>query len=141
MGTSEVGLPPTTNSPLIPPLLPLPPRVIDLLRLSKPPNPLCCFPFRGCGSITFQEALLQRPAYHLLLLHTRTQPLIQRRRREWRQRSVHIRLFLSPLPLQRMRSQQLRLRSCSQVNKPCLYLVQMCRQGYVLFQRILQRLL
>ena len=115
--------PPATNSPFIPPLLPLLPQIVQLLGLAIPAHPLHRLPLRrraAVGTLALQEALLEREAHHLLLLHALAEALIQRRRRERAQRAVHVALLLPPLPLERVRREQLALCCGALVREPRL---------------------
>lgn len=106
MRLSELS--PSPNPPLIPPLLPLLPQIIQYFRLPIPLHPLRGLPL--CDDLVpLQEALLHRLTYLRLLLQALAQLLVERRGGKGRNRVVHVGLLLAPLALEGVRGEELGL--------------------------------
>lgn len=102
-------LSPSPNPPLIPPLFPLLPQIIQHLRLPIPLHPLRRLLFRD-NIITLQKALLHGLTHLRLLLESLTQLLVERSGGKGRNGVVLVGLLLAPLALEGVRGQELGLR-------------------------------
>ena len=140
--SSEHALPalsPSSYAALIPPLLALPPGVVDLLCVAVPSHPLGGLALGGGAPITLEEALLQGAADHFLLGDALAELLIEGGWRERGQGAVHLGLLLAPLPLEGVGGEELGLRRRTEVNQARLELVQSRSKSDVLVEGGLER--
>jgi hypothetical protein len=100
--------PPSSNSALIPPGFTLCPFISQLSSFPESLDPISNLPLARLA-LSIQKALLEHSTILLLLLNCLHQPLIQRRRRERRQRRIHPALSLAPRAFEMVQLQQLSL--------------------------------